>query len=212
MKKFVLFLAAILSASTAIAQEENLDVKYGAELLKSGTTAPSIIIEKKNDKKKDIIESNKGKYVLLDFWASWCGDCRREMKYLRRIQRTYGEAKAVKIIGFSFDKDKEAWKKCREDSALAWKNYMSEEQMRNSPVAKDYHLNWIPTFYLIDPEGKIVLSTVVMDKVFAKLKEIAPEVGEDKYPLESLEMPEADKDKKDKKAKGDKKEKKKKKE
>ena len=193
MKKFLtLYASLILSASSMFAQD--LDEKYGADLLKPGTVAPEIVINKDGGK-MNLLAENKGKYIVLDFWASWCGDCRKELKYLRSINRTYANTDSIEVIGYSFDNEKSAWKKCIKDSALVWQNYLSDVPMRNSRVKRDYNIGWIPTIYIIDKEGKVVLATVVMEKVMAKLKEIAPGVAPDHLPLESLVAPEKKKKK-----------------
>ncbi len=173
---------------------QDLDDKYGVDLLKPGTAAPEIIINK-DGAKMNLLAENKGKYIVLDFWASWCGDCREELKYLRSINRTYANTDSIELIGYSFDNEKSAWKKCIKDSALVWQNYLSDVPMRNSRVKRDYNIGWLPTIYIIDKEGKVVLATVVMEKVMAKLKEIAPGVAPDHLPLESLIAPEKKKKK-----------------
>lgn len=193
MKKILTLCASlILSASSMFAQD--LDDKYGVDLLKPGTAAPEIIINK-DGAKMNLLAENKGKYIVLDFWASWCGDCREELKYLRSINRTYANTDSIELIGYSFDNEKSAWKKCIKDSALVWQNYLSDVPMRNSRVKRDYNIGWLPTIYIIDKEGKVVLATVVMEKVMAKLKEIAPGVAPDHLPLESLIAPEKKKKK-----------------
>ena len=173
---------------------QDLDEKYGADLLKPGTVAPEIVINKDGGK-MNLLAENKDKYIVLDFWASWCGDCRKELKYLRSINRTYANTDSIELIGYSFDNEKSAWKKCIKDSALVWQNYLSDVPMRNSRVKRDYNIGWIPTIYIIDKEGKVVLATVVMEKVMAKLKEIAPGVAPDHLPLESLIAPDKKKKK-----------------
>ena len=193
MKKILTFCASLIFSLVSV-HAQDLDEKYGVDLLKPGTQAPEIVINKDGGK-MNLLEENKGKYIVLDFWASWCGDCRKELKYLRSINRTYGNTDDIEIIGYSFDNEKSAWKKCIKDSALVWQNYLSDVPTRNSSVKRDYHIGWIPTTYIIDKEGKVILATVVMDKVMAKLKEIAPDVRPDYLPLESLIAPEKKKKK-----------------
>ena len=193
MKKIITFCASLIFSLVSV-HAQDLDAKYGVDLLKPGTAAPEIVINKDGGK-MNLLAENKGKYLVLNFWASWCGDCRKELKYLRSINRTYAATDSIEIIGYSFDNEKSAWKKCIKDSALVWQNYLSEIPMRNSRVKRDYHIGWIPTTYIIDKEGKVILATVVIEKVIAKLKEIAPNVRPDYLPLESLIAPEKKKKK-----------------
>ena len=193
-KLLTLCASLILSASSIFAQTKDLDEKYGTDLLKPGTPAPEIVINKDGGK-MNLLAENKGKYLVIDFWASWCGDCRKDMGYYRSINRTYGTTDSIEVVGYSFDREKSDWKKCVKDSALVWKNYLSEIPMKNSRVKRDYNIGWLPTTYIIDPEGKVVLATVMVEKVMAKLKEIAPNVAPDFLPLSSLVAPEKKKKK-----------------
>lgn len=182
MKNILVALFAVLLPFTAMAQDD-LDAKYATEMLKPGTPAPAIMVER-NGKQVNLIDEYKGKYLLLDFWASWCGDCRREMKYMRSINRTFA-SDSIRIVGYSFDKEKAPFDKCVTDSVLAWRHELSPVPMRESPVAADYHVKWIPSYYLIDKEGRILLATVMIDKLMATLRDIAPEAKPDDGPLSS---------------------------
>lgn len=171
MRKALSIILLSVCALTMSAQED-LDAKYGADLLKPGSVAPAIMADV-DGKQVDLIEKNKGKYVVLEFWASWCGDCRRDMKKVREIHNELC-SDSVMIQGYSFDKDAAAYEKCRKDSALCWPCAMSPVPMRESPVAEAYHLHWIPSYYLIDKQGRVVLATVVIDKIREALKSLSP--------------------------------------
>ena len=95
---------------------------------------------------------------------------------MRNINRTF-TSDSIRIKGYSFDTKSESWEKCRRDSVLMWDHQLSPVTMRDSEVAKNYHLNWIPAYYLLDKDNKVVLATVMIDKVLAKLREIAPNLG-----------------------------------
>ena len=111
----------------------------------------------------------KGKYVLINFWASWCPDCRRETPALQRLWQKYGE-KGLQIAGISYDTNREAWQKYIADNKMVWWQY-SELKKGKKETQSDrlYHINWIPTLYLIAPDGRVALATVMMDKVEAEL-------------------------------------------
>ena len=94
----------------------------------------------------------EGKYVLLDFWASWCNPCMKEMPYLQSAYRSFGGEK-FEILGFSLDQDAEAWKKAAKN--LPWL-HVSDLAGFGSPVAVLYNVQSIPTNFLIAPDGIIV--------------------------------------------------------
>ena len=98
--------------------------------------------------------AGKGKYVLLDFWASWCPDCRKEMPALVELYATYKD-KNFEIVGYSLDKDKNAWIKGIETLNITWPQ-LSDCDFWNSQGAKLYAVQSIPLCVLIDPEGIII--------------------------------------------------------
>ncbi|MDR2058132.1 MAG: AhpC/TSA family protein [Dysgonamonadaceae bacterium] len=98
--------------------------------------------------------TGKGKYVLLDFWASWCPPCREEAPNLVKLYNEY-KGKNLEIVSYSLDKNKEAWKKGIETLNLTWPQ-MSDCEYWDSPAVKLYAVQSIPCTVLIDPEGKII--------------------------------------------------------
>lgn len=170
MKK--LFFAALLfvCALAAGAQEhpEDMDAKYAADLLKPGTEAPDFVVDSVRNRS---LSYYRGAYVLLDFWASWCPDCRKDIPKVKEIDSLYWNK--VAVIGVSFDTDKEAWQKCVEKNKMYWLQFSElKKWKKETEVDRKYHVNWIPTMYLIDPEGKIVLGTVRVEKMKDKLEEL----------------------------------------
>jgi thiol-disulfide isomerase/thioredoxin len=106
------------------------------------------------------LSSLRGKYVLVDFWASWCGPCRAENPNVVKVFEKYKE-KGFHIIGVSLDRpgQKEKWLKAIHDDGLAW-TQVSDLQFWNNEVAKLYGIQAIPQNLLLDPEGRIIAKNV----------------------------------------------------
>ena len=94
-----------------------------------------------------------------------------------QLYKKFG-AKGVAFVGVSFDKNMESWKNGVAKLGIEYTQVSDLKQMRESPVAKAYHIGWIPTVYVIDPQGKVVLATVVSDKVSAYLHSVYPDCAE----------------------------------
>ncbi len=114
----------------------------------------------------------KGKYVLLDFWASWCSPCRAESPYLVRAIETYGD-KGFEVLGVSLDKesDRDAWIKAMQDDGYTWTN-VSDLRGWNNEAARLYGVRAIPQNYLIGPDGVIVATNLRGEELLEHLAEI----------------------------------------
>lgn len=116
------------------------------------------------------LQDLKGKYVLIDFWASWCPPCRAENPKLVAVYNDFKD-KNFEILGVSFDKDFEAWKKAIQDDNLTWK-HISDLQHWNNGAASVYGIRAIPQNVLVNPEGIIIARNLHGDDLRKKLEEV----------------------------------------
>ena len=175
MKKVTLsLLALLLMGATAVKAQPaqpDFDDKYATELVKAGTAAPDFKMKTPDGKNFQFSKFAKGKTVVLDFWASWCPDCRKGAPEVVRLYEKYRQF-GIEFIGISMDTDVEAWKKAIEKFGITYPQVSELKKFKETDIAKAYGVKWIPSMVVVGPDGEVKLSTVLTYKVDKYLKEL----------------------------------------
>ena len=149
------------SKTSSSASEEDLDKTYAADLIKPGKQAPDFSLEGL-DGKTYSLEDFKGKTVVMDFWATWCPDCRKEIDYLVSLHKKFPD---VVFVGISFDTEKDTLTSFVAENGMDWVQLSEWKKWKETEISAAYNIKWIPTKYVISPKGKVLLSTVMTEKV-----------------------------------------------
>ncbi|MDI3322323.1 TlpA family protein disulfide reductase [Pinibacter soli] len=134
-----------------------------------GKQAPALTLPDVNGKNVSIADF-KGKYLLVDFWASWCGPCRAENPNVVAAFNKY-KNKNFAILGVSLDKEKDPWQKAIAADKLTW-THVSDLQFWNSNAVKTFNFQGIPYNVLIDPQGNIIAEALRGEDLDKKLAEV----------------------------------------
>ena len=177
MKKiaFALLVAAAIGATYSFTSIEKpvvaermvmKPVKVGTGI---GDEAPDIVMNG-IDGKTMKLSSLRGKLVLIDFWASWCGPCRAENPNVVALYKEL-HAKGLNIIGVSLDKDAAKWKEAIAKDGLTWPQ-ISNLKYWDEPIAKQYNVESIPATFILDANGTVVAKDLRGAELKAKVTEL----------------------------------------
>lgn len=161
MKKFLVLGAVALAFAAAPAGQMTApSTMEQMATINVGDMAPDLVFPDPTGKTRRLSDL-RGKIVLLDFWASWCGPCRQENPNVVRVYNQYKNAKFTSGKGFevfsvSLDKNKDQWSDAIAKDGLVWPNHVSDLKYWRSEGAALYGVTAIPATYLIDGKGKII--------------------------------------------------------
>ena len=170
MKRIITVVVFFFSLVSCFGNLDDNDDEVVADesMLKAGTVAPDFVMTTADHPDGISLSSFKGRYVVLEFWASWCPDCRKITSDVKDLYTTYASDK-IAFIGVSFDTDKNTWQKYVTENGMEWTQYSELKAWKETTISKAYNIKWIPTIYIVDREGKILVGSVSIDKIKAQL-------------------------------------------
>ena len=148
---------------------EMAEAKVQKERLAEGKIAPEFSFPTPDGKKMLGPQDFKGKILVLDFWASWCGPCRAEIPHLKEAYKEYSN-KGVAFFSVSIDKDNAAWRKAMKEENMPWAQVQAPKAGKD--VMKQYQFSGIPYILVLDKEGKIVAKNLRGKALTDKLEEL----------------------------------------
>ncbi len=163
VKKLLFLLCAALPILGLHAEDP--DSLYAKDMLPIGALAPDMVIDSASNV---TLESLRGRYVVLHFWASWCPDCRRDMAEINELSYAYNSDSIV-FIHVSYDTRKDVWQKYIEDNKMFGLQLSELKKMRETKTYSMFKINWIPAYYVLNPEGRVIERTVDVKKLARRM-------------------------------------------
>ena len=176
MRIIILTLISIITLSSDLNSiSPTLDSKQ-SNSVKIGDKAPEIS-QPGLDGKEMKLSSLKGQIVLIDFWASWCGPCRRENPNVVRAYKKYNkakfkEAKGFEVFSVSLDNNQGAWAQAIKQDGLIWKYHVSDLKKWRSEAAQLYGVGSIPSSFLIDGNGVVIAKNLRGNQIDLQLDKL----------------------------------------
>ena len=167
MKKLLLVLAAFAALVSCKNNVKDADSEYAVDMFKSGEVLPAFSLEDRAGLVRTQADF-AGKYVVYDFWATWCPDCRADIPAMKDLYAKYGDK--VTFVGISFDTDPEKLDTFVAENGIGWTQLSDFVTKKESKVAEDFRVKWIPSMYLVGPDGKVMLGTVMVSKLVLALE------------------------------------------
>ena len=163
----LLLLALLLMAATvakAQSEQKDFDDKYATEMVKPGTAAPDFKMKTPDGKTIQLSKFAKGKTVVLDFWASWCPDCRKDAPEVVRLYEKY-RPYGIEFIGISMDTDVEAWKKAIEKYGIQYPQVSELKKFKETDIAKAYGVKFITGLVLTYDDMPELSAPITIDEI-----------------------------------------------
>lgn len=160
------FLGIAMLCLSLHAEAADLDSLYAKSLLPVGTEAPMLNVSELSDY---ALANTKGHYTVLDFWASWCGDCRRDLPEMKKLVKQY-QGDSISFVGVSFDTDKARLDSFCKAQDIGWQRFSELKKWKDTEVSKQFGVSWIPTYYVLDVDRRVLLATVDIHKLKACLE------------------------------------------
>jgi len=165
--KIKIILVSIIVAFSSISCSNAQRTEFSKEALAEKITT----IDNNQIAFQEVIDKHKGKAIIIDVWASWCGDCIKSMPETKELQVNNPD---VSFVFISLDKNVKKWESGIEKYELTGDHYLAEDGMRGS-FGKAIDLDWIPRYIIIDKTGKVVIYRAVetdFEKINTTLKSL----------------------------------------
>lgn len=159
----LLALLALIAAPALRAQDKKPD---NSALLPIQSKAPDFLLPTVDGEAKIALSDYAGRYLVIDFWASWCPDCRKANPRMVDLYERYAnDDYRIDFLGISFDTDREACLRAIEKDGLEWPQVSELKKWKETDIARQYGIRWIPTVYVIDYKGEVLFAGNDLDEL-----------------------------------------------